>query len=363
MHWHVRPTGRTAGFTLVELLVVIAIIGVLVALLLPAVQAAREAARLTQCKNHLRQIGIAALNYESTHGVYPTGGWNAAWIGDPNVGFGARQPGGWVYQIAPYLETGPQTLPGVGVTGMIPLRDALALLAAVPMPTMNCPSRRVATAYPAFDQEGLNFSPPSVAAKTDYAANAGNRMAVGGRNKGPWIHTPFEGSQCSGLFPNCRWVSNDKWLREYWNGVVGDHSGARVAQLTDGASKTMLAAEKWVHTIYYDVASIDSDHDNQTNGVPHDNPGDNGSMYVGFDYDNVRAASSSLPPRRDTEYDRRNPQSDKKGKHYLQNFGGAHSAGLVTVRCDASVHLMSFDVEPTVWANYAARNDGNELAL
>ncbi len=84
---------RRRAFTLVELLVVIAIIGVLVALLLPAIQSAREAGRRTQCLNNLRNIGLAFANHLDVHKQYATGGWGWIWSGDPDRGFGLRQPG------------------------------------------------------------------------------------------------------------------------------------------------------------------------------------------------------------------------------------------------------------------------------
>src|SRR3977135_3561541 len=78
---------RSGGFTLVELLVVIAIIGILVALLLPAIQAAREGARRAQCKSNLKQLALGCLNHHDTQKHFPTGGWGYQWVGDPDRGF------------------------------------------------------------------------------------------------------------------------------------------------------------------------------------------------------------------------------------------------------------------------------------
>ena len=130
------PRRNRCGFTLVELLVVVAIISILVTLLLPAVQAAREAARRTYCMNQLKQIGLAVLNHVSSRRVFPTGG-NTPW---PNiedytqhgVPYGpSRQGLGWAFQILPYLEEGP--------THAI---DTQAELAATPINGYFCPSRR-----------------------------------------------------------------------------------------------------------------------------------------------------------------------------------------------------------------------------
>src|SRR4051812_27557186 len=130
---------RMKGFTLVELLVVIAIIGILVALLLPAIQSAREAARRTQCKTNLKNIGLAILNHVDSHKVFPTGGvtWGVLiedYIEDGKPVGTDRMGLGWGFQILPYLEE--EALHNV-TTG-----DQMR---STSVPLYNCPSRRSPT--------------------------------------------------------------------------------------------------------------------------------------------------------------------------------------------------------------------------
>jgi prepilin-type N-terminal cleavage/methylation domain-containing protein len=163
-----------AGFTLVELLVVIAIIGMLMALLLAAVQAAREAARRVQCQDHLRQLGTAVLLHEESQGHFPTGGWGNQWVGDPDRGFGIEQPGGWMFNILPFLEEGPTRDLGRRLTGEAKTR-AIATMLTTPISVLHCPSRRGLQLGPYTAPQPLrNAEQPEVAAKNDYAICGGD---------------------------------------------------------------------------------------------------------------------------------------------------------------------------------------------
>lgn len=165
-------TSQSSGFTLVEIIVVIAIVGVLVAISLPAVQMARESARRASCSNKLKQIAIAVELHEQSHGAYPTGGWGADWVGDPDAGYGLRQPGGWIYNILPYV--GEASLREVGV-GLVAEEKSLALkeLLATPLASLACPSRRLAQPLPYNGAQPLrNAEVPGGVAKTDYVVNS-----------------------------------------------------------------------------------------------------------------------------------------------------------------------------------------------
>ena len=136
----------TRGFTLVELLVVIAIIGILVALLLPAIQAARESARRSQCTNNLKQLTLGAINLESTSGRLPASGWRGSWTADPDRGSGADQPGSWFFCILPYIEQQQVFDMGKGLNGQNRL-TAIQQRDQMPLNVANCPSRRTGGPY------------------------------------------------------------------------------------------------------------------------------------------------------------------------------------------------------------------------
>jgi type II secretory pathway pseudopilin PulG len=177
------------------LLVVIAIIGILVALLLPAVQAAREAARRNQCKNHLKQLALGCLLHEDTQKYLPSGGWADSYTADANMGFGARQPGSWYFSVLPYIEeTATHDLnKGLAVNPVAAgAQAATTTLNTTPVTIFNCPSRRIARVYPIFNDAGTKLwttlklqtwigDLPAVV-KGDYAANAGDAYCGAGND-------------------------------------------------------------------------------------------------------------------------------------------------------------------------------------
>ena len=170
-----------SAFTLVEVIVVIAIIGVMLALLLPAVNAARESARRSSCANNLKQLVLAAKIHTDNQQHFPTGGWGASWVGDPDLGFDDRQPGGWIYNLLPYIDSGSIRDIGSGES-QAQKRVSLASMMQTPIAILNCPSRRNAKAYPYTGPSELsNVTPLESAAKADYAVNgavSSNRSMV-----------------------------------------------------------------------------------------------------------------------------------------------------------------------------------------
>jgi len=162
------------AFTLVELLVVIAIIGILVALLLPAIQAAREAARRTECQNHLKQIGLALQTYHDTQKAFPMGRDRTN-----------QKSVSWSFRLLPQIEESA-IYSAFDKNEQV---DATVNERAMrtPIEVYACPSRRAAAANRNFDN---NDDPPTpemvgVASLGDYAANAGVRISTGMQNVNP----------------------------------------------------------------------------------------------------------------------------------------------------------------------------------
>ncbi len=313
------------GFTLVELLVVIAIIGILVALLLPAVQAAREAARRTQCQNHLKQFSLGMLNHESTHSFLPTSGWGFRWQGDPDGGFSGGpegQSGGWAFNILPFIELGNLRQIGAGMDIWTPESAEVRLVSvSTPLPLFNCPSRRQAIAYPyagsqflAYNMKNCDRDSGCVVTRSDYAANAGN----------------IDEESQPGPTLSALWLGHEPVDLKEQNGVSYRYSMVRMAQITDGTSNTALVGEKYLNPDRY---------------VDGRDGRDDQNIFCGADKD-VNG------------YTIDEPLQDRPGFQSEYAFGSAHPGAFNMANCDGSVQAIQYDIDLLVYQAMGGRDDG-----
>jgi prepilin-type N-terminal cleavage/methylation domain-containing protein len=335
------------GFTLVELLVVISIIGILVALLLPAVQSARESGRRTQCMNNLKQLTTAALAHESAHQFYPTGGWAWYWSGDPDRGNGQRQPGGWSFNILPFLGEQPLHDNGIGLSPTSTAKkNALSLTAATPLNAFYCPTRRPARAYPnqlssSFQTCNTNGN-VTMSARTDYAANAGTYFNSKTTGASIWWNLPDSGDPTFTDAINPPYQFPDT---SGFDGIMFPVSTITNADITDGTTYTYMFGEK----------SLDPQH--YTDGLQGQ---DNNPLYAGFDWDWSRWGA--LSGTTSTPYP---PMRDRVGNDLQYSYGSAHIDGLNMFTCDSSGHWTSYSIDPTLFAYMCSRNEktGNSYAV
>jgi prepilin-type N-terminal cleavage/methylation domain-containing protein/prepilin-type processing-associated H-X9-DG protein len=313
---------RVSGFTLIELLVVIAIFGILVALLLPAVQAARESARRLQCANNLKQMALGSLNHEAAQGFLPYAGWFWDWCGDPDMGYGQAQPGGWLYNLLSYVEEDALRHLGAG----LPFAEKaaqLSILSQTPLPLFYCPTRRPATTYPnGYSQ--VNINPVGVAAHTDYGGNGGTFYDL-------WSGAPGGNDPTIAYQTIAAWPSTSAC-----DGVLCPGNVIRLKQISDGTSNTYLIGEKYRNP------------DTYYNGS---DPADNNPVYAGEDQD-WTCWGQSIGPFQDTP-----------GFGTTNDFGSAHAGAFNVAFCDGSVRTIDYTIDLTTHAALCGRADGQLVDL
>ena len=298
---------KSRAFTLIELLVVITIIGILIALLLPAVQAAREAARRMRCGNNLKQMSLAFLSHEQAYTILPDGGdtqWANRTISSTTPVAAPDQYWGWPYQILPYIE----------LENVWRLADQ-AVVRRTSIPLYNCPTRRGAMVIDS-GHDGLR-------AMMDYAANAG---------------TDRTGSMTSGILGNGR----DAPVVRRPDGTSSRGGSVPFAKITDGTSCTLLLGEKCLNLGLLGKHQTDDD----------------AGWVAGWDWDNMRWGH--LQPSAD--FNDGNPGVADSGYPELHGaFGSSHSGIFNAAMCDGSIRPINFSVSSTVFNQLSSRNDGQTL--
>ena len=286
------------GFTLIELLVVIAIIAVLIALLLPAVQQAREAARRSQCKNSLKQIGLALHNYHDNHNGFPQGwiGVNAS--GQPYVDGGNGW--GWAARILPQMDQAPLFN---SINFSLPMTNAVHAAARVtPLPIYRCPSD----------------IGDAVWTITDSGGNALLQLASAN----------YVGSFGISDVDNC--VGQPAPFRCAGEGALFHNSFVRMADFTDGTSSTFLAGEH--------KTNITLDwHSTWLGVVP------NGK----YAYVRILGTADHTP---------------NHPSNHIDDFSSHHVGGAHFVMGDGSVRFVSTNISNVVFAGLATRNGGEVVS-
>jgi prepilin-type N-terminal cleavage/methylation domain-containing protein/prepilin-type processing-associated H-X9-DG protein len=363
------------GFTLVELLVVIAIIGILVALLLPAIQSAREAARRTECQTHLKNIGLAILNHHDALGVFPTGGSKYLRPGfqlQQNIENGKplgpdKQGLGWGFQLLPYLEE----------TAAYQLSSSEDLQQVV-ISVYVCPSRRPPKTTWSSTFDGVitfvdyagavpcTHTTPTRTARydptigvpldpTDVGTGAaglgssfnGGRSAAGGE--------PPNNALYDGVIVRCPWRFNNMNASTgqlFGNPATNVTQLVKMAKVTDGTTKTLMIAEKYVRNDRYEASGYSDDR----------------GWADGWDADSMRSAcfvpvsdsdSIGWGPLENYFGDTFATTGPFQGLYNVLHFGSAHPGGINAVFADGSVHAIGFNVDVEVFNGMASR-DGAE---